>query len=84
MIKTAVVLFAPGFEESEALTVVDILRRGGVDAKAVSVGEPDVTGAHGITLRADCTLDDLTALPDLIVLPGGYAAVERLRAGKEE
>ena len=79
MMKTAVVLFAPGFEESEALTVVDILRRGAVDAKAVSVGEPDVTGAHGITLRADCTLDDLTTLPDLIVLPGGYAAVGALR-----
>ena len=43
--KTAYLFFATGFEEVEALTVVDLLRRGGVDCKTVSVtGDYDVTG----------------------------------------
>ena len=45
---------APGFEEMEAIAVVDILRRGGLDVRTVSVGGGnEVTGAHQITIRAD-------------------------------
>ena len=48
---------APGFEEIEAIAVVDILRRGGVDVRTVSVGGGnEVTGAHQVTIRADVSL----------------------------
>ena len=45
---------APGFEEMEAIAVVDILRRGGLDVRTVSVGGGnEVTGAHQITILSD-------------------------------
>ncbi len=48
------VFLAQGFEEIEALTVVDICRRGGVETDMVSVtGEREVTGSHGISVKAD-------------------------------
>ena len=80
--KTAYLFFATGFEEVEALTVVDLLRRGGVDCKTVSVtGDYDVTGAHGITIRADLLFDetDLTK-GDMLILPGGMPGTTNLKA----
>ena len=51
---------APGFEEMEAIAVVDILRRGGLDVRTVSVGGGnEVTGAHQITIRADLSLEQI-------------------------
>ena len=51
---------APGFEEIEAIAVVDILRRGGVDVRTVSVGGgKEVTSAHQVTLRADLSLEQI-------------------------
>ena len=50
---------ATGFEEVEALAPIDIFRRGGVDAKTVSItGNKQVTGAHGVTVTADLTLEE--------------------------
>lgn len=77
--KTALVLLAPGFEESEALTILDVLRRGGVTAEAVGVESRIVTGHANITVTADRTLEEIAALPDLVVLPGGYRAVDAYR-----
>lgn len=55
--KQAVMLFAEGFEEVEALMTADILMRGGVDLKLVSITEAiQVTGSHGITVSMDRTL----------------------------
>ena len=51
---------APGFEEMEAIAVVDVLRRGGVDVRTVSVGGgKEVTSAHQVTLRADLSLEQI-------------------------
>ena len=48
------IFFATGFEEIEALTVVDILRRANITAEMVSVtGEKEVTGSHGISVKMD-------------------------------
>lgn len=64
---------ASGFEEMEALSPVDILRRGGCDVKTVGVEKSVVTGSHGISVNADITdselvLDEQT---EMIILPGG-------------
>lgn len=65
--------FVEGYEEIEALTVVDICRRAGVEVQMVSVsGEKIVSGSHGIGVRMDMCFDevDFDSL-DMIVLPGG-------------
>lgn len=66
------VLLADGFEEIEALTVVDVLRRAELDVVTVGIGGTSVCGAHGIPVIADVadtllTVDDMQA----VVLPGG-------------
>lgn len=79
--KKAYLFFATGFEEVEALTVVDILRRGGVDCKTVSIMEDyDVTSSHGITIRADLLFDekDLNDA-DMLIMPGGIPGTPNLK-----
>lgn len=64
---------AEGFEEIEALTPVDVLRRAGLDLKTVAVGKSKtVKGAHGIEVVADLLESELGAdIPETIILPGG-------------
>ncbi len=75
----ALVPLAEGFEELEAVTIVDVLRRGGVDVTLAALEKSPVLGSHGIAVAADALLDavDPGAL-DAVVLPGGPAA-KRLR-----
>ena len=81
--ETIAVLFAPGFEESEALTVVDVLRRAGLDAKSVGVGGAEITGAHGVSIRTDTTLDRVSeAELAMLVAPGGWGGVENMMASE--
>ena len=66
------VFLAQGFEEIEALAVVDVLRRAELPVKTVGVGGREITGAHGICVKADMeekevSTDELEA----VVLPGG-------------
>ncbi len=76
----ACVLLAPGFEEIEATTVIDVLRRAEVDTTAVGVEDRRVTGAHGIVLEADATLAERGGEAwDLVVLPGGLPGATNLR-----
>jgi len=65
--------FAEGFEEIEALTPVDVLRRAGLEIKTVSItGNRIVTGAHGIALQADLLFEETTfSDADYLILPGG-------------
>ena len=54
-----VVLLAEGFEEIEALTPVDMLRRAGCEVKLVGVNSYEVEGSHGIKVRCDAIADDI-------------------------
>lgn len=82
--KKAYLFLATGFEEVEALTVVDILRRGNVDCKTVSItGDYDVTSSHAVTIRADLVFDeqDLSDA-DMLIMPGGVPGTPNLKAHK--
>lgn len=80
--KKAAIFLAEGFEEIEALTVVDICRRCGIVMDTVSITEEDqVTGSHGIKVTADrvfsqAQFDDW----DMLVLPGGMPGTKNLEA----
>lgn len=73
------VLLAQGFEETEALATVDVLRRAGFVCDMVSLGGLQVTGSHGITVVADKEMDDTMDAYDMLVLPGGLPGAEHLR-----
>jgi 4-methyl-5(b-hydroxyethyl)-thiazole monophosphate biosynthesis len=72
---------AEGFEEIEAVTVVDLLRRAGIAVQTASLGGREVTGSHGITVRADLGIDEAAADDyDMIVLPGGMPGTAHLKS----
>ena len=79
MANTAIFL-ADGFEEIEALTVVDLLRRAQIEIKTVSImGRMDVIGSHNITVKADVLFDELDfSEVDMIILPGGMPGTTNL------
>ena len=79
------VFLADGFEEIEGLTVVDILRRAGVDVAMVSInGKKIVTGSHKIEIGADILFEETDFTDaDLLVLPGGMPGTKYLGAHKE-
>lgn len=66
------VFFTDGFEEIEAITQVDLLRRAGVTVTTVSItGKLSVKGSHGIDIMTDILFDDTLLDADMLVLPGG-------------
>ena len=76
----AAVLLANGFEEIEAVTIIDVLRRGGITVKSAALEGDSAIGSHDIRVAADCSIDDLdVAELDAVVLPGGLPGAERLR-----
>lgn len=73
------VFLADGFEEIEALTAVDVLRRFGANVLTAGVGGSEITGAHGIAVHTDILLGETE--PDraqMLVLPGGMPGAENL------
>jgi len=71
---------AEGFEEIEAVTVVDLLRRAGIEVRTASLEGRQVTGSHGIRIEADITLDAADVADyDMIVLPGGMPGADHLK-----
>lgn len=78
----AFVAIADGTEESECITVLDILRRGGADAELVSAeADRAVTGSHGIRIEADVTAREADfSVGELLYFPGGKVGSERLAA----
>ena len=76
---SVLVPLAEGFEEIEAITLIDILRRADFDVVTASLGDKAVTAAHGVSVLADCTLDEaLTRDYDMVVLPGGLPGADHL------
>ncbi len=74
------VLLGTGFEEIEALTPVDLLRRAGVEVRTVGLNGKVVYGGHGIGVEADLTIDDADMSDaEMIVLPGGLGGVASIR-----
>ncbi|MBP3304552.1 MAG: DJ-1/PfpI family protein [Oscillospiraceae bacterium] len=73
-------LLGTGFEETEAIAPLDLLRRAGVPVQTVGVNGKTVYGGHGIGVEADITLNemDLTCL-EMIILPGGMGGVSSVR-----
>ena len=73
------ILLATGFEEVEALTPCDLLRRAGVEVALVGVNGIEIVGSHKITVRADIPLDAVHMdEAEMIVLPGGLRGVQSL------
>ena len=91
MPKKVLVLLAEGFEEVEAVTPIDYLRRSGIEVTVAAVGKSlAVKGSHGIQIMADALLDGLLAegklVPsawDGVVIPGGLPGADNLAASKE-
>lgn len=67
----ALVLMAEGFEEIELTSIVDILRRGGVTVTIAGLKDGITTGARGIRMQPDASLDNIKEMYDIIILPGG-------------
>ncbi len=77
MIKVAVIL-ADGFEELEALTPVDLLRRANFKVDMIGLTK-EVTGTHGITVKADKVIDRDLMTYDMIIVPGGQPGANNLK-----
>ncbi len=77
-------LLGTGFEETEAIAPLDLMRRAGISVMTVGINGKTVYGSHRIGVEADITLGkmDLTDL-EMIVLPGGLGGVASIRASKE-
>jgi 4-methyl-5(b-hydroxyethyl)-thiazole monophosphate biosynthesis len=67
------IFFAEGFEETEAITIVDLLRRASINVATISVtGTTMVTGSHAISIKADALFEEVDfSQADLLILPGG-------------
>lgn len=78
--KESFIFLADGFEEIEALTVIDILRRADIPVKTISItSSKQVTGAHGVIVTADCIYDaTLFNNPNWLILPGGMPGATNL------
>lgn len=79
------ILLADGFEECEAIVPTDVLRRAGAEVKTASLTDTlCVTGAHGISVNADITVDDIDPQDiDCLILPGGSEGTRRLGESKK-
>ena len=75
------VLLGEGFEEVEAITPVDVLRRCGASVQTAGIGGLTVKGAHGIMVQADCSVETVDrASLEMIVIPGGLGGVASINA----
>ena len=80
--ETIYVFLAEGFEEVEALTPVDVLRRGGLDVKTVSMNkQKTVKGAHNVPVECDVLFEDASfGNAAMLILPGGLPGATNLNA----
>lgn len=78
-----VLLLAQGFEEVEAVTPADFLRRAGIEVRLVGIGRRLVEGGHGIRIQADAEIDELSGEIQGLILPGGMPGAANLAASKK-
>lgn len=78
------VLLGTGFEETEAIAPIDLMRRAGISVLTVGLNGKVICGGHGIGVEADITAEemDLTDL-EMIVLPGGLGGVKSIRESEK-
>lgn len=78
--KDSFIFLADGFEEIEALTVIDVLRRADIPARTISItSSHQVTGAHGVNVTADCIYDStIFSNVEWLILPGGMPGATNL------
>ncbi|MCD8215669.1 MAG: DJ-1/PfpI family protein [Clostridiales bacterium] len=83
--KNIYVFLGEGFETIEALTAVDVLRRGGADVKTVSIMEDiRVLSSHNVEVKADIMLEEADLdNSDMMVLPGGLGGTNNIKANKK-
>ncbi|MEM0333050.1 MAG: DJ-1/PfpI family protein [Candidatus Aenigmatarchaeota archaeon] len=75
----AIVPLAEGFEEIEAITIIDVLRRAGIKVDIVGIEDEIVVGRNGIKILCEKTLNEIEQIDyDLIVLPGGNPGYKNL------
>ncbi|RDY24674.1 DJ-1 family protein [Romboutsia maritimum] len=78
--KKVLVILAEGFEEIEAISVVDILRRASVTCHMCSIDKEYVEGTHKILIKSDCNINDIDSREyDGVVLPGGLPGADNLK-----
>lgn len=80
--KKVAVIVAPGFEEGETLTIVDIMRRANIHCDMVGFDHV-VEGGHEICVQCDTLLSHQIMDYDMIILPGGYGGAAYMRDSKE-
>ena len=78
------VLLGKGFEETEAIAPIDLLRRAGVPVVTVGIGGKLIEGGHGIAVAADITLEEVDPTQmEMVVLPGGLGGVASIQGSVE-
>jgi len=83
MSRRAILILAPGYEELEAVAVIDILRRAGIEIVIAGTEKGPIASARDVKIVTDATLDQVMDQDfDLVVLPGGLDATERLASDK--
>ena len=76
-------LLAEGFEETEAIAPIDLMRRAGIEVRTVGVTGKIVPGSHGIGIETDILMEDVElAAAQMVVIPGGHRGVASLRASQ--
>ena len=78
MMKKAAIIIASGFEEGEALTIADIIKRAHLQCDLVGY-EQEVKGGHEIIVRCDHILNETLLDYDMVILPGGYGGAEAMK-----
>ena len=74
-----VMILGSGFEPVEAIAPCDILRRGGVEVQLAGIGGRMVEAGHGVTVQADCTIEEADFdRAEMVVLPGGLGGVRSI------
>lgn len=78
--KSVLIPLAPGFEDLEAVTLIDLLRRAGVEVVTAGLHAGLIEGRRGVRIQPDATLEEVMARDyDMIALPGGMPGAEHLK-----